>query len=145
MSGTYDGGIAERSSHTDRAAVAGFTTLAGILLLLSGLWSFFAGLAGIINNKFYVVTPNYAFKIDVTAWGWIHLILGIIVVAAGIGLLAGQTWARVFGVAVAVLSALANFLFLPHYPLWSILVIALDVMIIWALLLYGRVIGSREA
>lgn len=145
MSGTYDDGIAERSSHTDRAAVAGLTTLAGILLLLSGLWSFFAGLAGIINNKFYVITPNYAFKIDVTAWGWIHLILGIIVVAAGIGLLTGQTWARVVGVVIAVLSALANFLFLPHYPLWSILVIALDLMIIWALLVYGRVIGSREA
>jgi hypothetical protein len=114
----------------------------------SGGWrsrSFFAGLAGIINNKFYVITPNYAFKIDVTAWGWIHLILGVIVVAAGIGLLTGQTWARVVGVVIAVLSALANFLFLPHYPLWSILVIALDLMIIWALLVYGRVIGSREA
>lgn len=75
MSGTYNDGIAERSSHADRAAVAGLTTLAGILLLLSGLWSLFDGLAGIINNKFYVVTPNYAFKIDATAWGWIHLIL----------------------------------------------------------------------
>jgi hypothetical protein len=68
MSGTYNDGIAERSSHADRAAVAGLTTLAGILLLLSGLWSLFDGLAGIINNKFYVVTPNYAFKIDATAW-----------------------------------------------------------------------------
>jgi hypothetical protein len=77
--------------------------------------------------------------------GWIHLILGIVVVAAGIGLLTGQIWARVFGVIMAGLSALANFLFLPHYPLWSILVIALDVMIIWALLVYGRVIGSHEA
>ncbi len=69
----------------------------------------------------------------------------IVVVAAGIGLLTGQTWARVFGVIMAGQSALANFLFLPHYPLWSILVIALDVMIIWALLVYGRVIGSHEA
>jgi hypothetical protein len=144
MSGTYDG-ITESSSHTDRAVVAGFTTLAGILLLLSGFWSIFAGLAGIIKSKFYVVTPNYAFKLDATAWGWIHLILGIIVVAAGIGLLAGQTWARVVGVVIAVISAVENFLFLPHYPIWSILVIAVDLMIIWALLVYGRVIGSHEA
>ena len=141
---TYDG-ISERSSHADRAMVAGFTTLAGILLLLSGLWSIFDGLAGIIKGKFYIVTPNYAFKIDASAWGWIHLILGVIVVAAGIGLLAGQTWARVVGVVIAVISALENFLFLPHYPLWSILVIAVDVMIIWALLVYGRVIGSHAA
>ena len=144
MSGIYDG-ITESSSHADRAAVRGFTTLAGILLLLSGVWSFFAGLAGLIKHQFYVVTPNYAFKIDVTAWGWIHLILGIVVFAAGVGLLAGQTWARVIGVILAVVSAVANFLFLPYYPLWAILVILLDVMIIWALMVYGRVIGSHEA
>jgi hypothetical protein len=143
VSGIYDSGIAE-SSHSDRSAVAGFTTLAGVLLLMSGLWSFFTGLAGLIKHKFYVITPNYTFKIDITAWGWIHLILGIVVVAAGIGLLLGQTWARVIGVVLAVLSAVANFLFLPYYPFWSVLVIALDLMIIWALLVYGRVIGSHE-
>ena len=103
------------------------------------------GLAGLIKHQFYVVSPNYSFKIDVTAWGWIHLILGVTVAAAGIGLLLGQTWARVVGVILAVISAVANFLFLPYYPFWSILVILLDVMIIWALLVYGRVIGSHEA
>ncbi len=145
MSGTYDAGLAESSNQTDRAVVRGFTTLAGILLLLSGVWSFLAGLAGLIKHQFYAVTPNYTFKIDVTAWGWIHLILGVTVAAAGIGLLLGQTWARVVGVILAVISAVANFLFLPYYPFWSILVILLDVMIIWALLVYGRVIGSHEA
>jgi low temperature requirement protein LtrA len=144
MSGTYDG-ITESSSHTDRAVVAGFTTQAGILLLLSGFWRFFAGLAGIIKHHFYAITPDYAFKINVTTWGWIHLVLGIIVFAAGVGLLAGQTWARVVGVVLAVISAVENFLFLPYYPFWAILVIAVDLMIIWALLVYGRVIGSHEA
>lgn len=86
--------------------------------------------------------PNYAFKIDITAWGWTHLILGVLVAITGIGLLLGQTWARVVGIILAVLSAVANFLFLPYYPFWSILVITLDIIIIWALAVYGRVVGS---
>jgi hypothetical protein len=141
MSATYDGGIAE-SSQRDRAVVAGFTFFAGILMLMSGLWSFVTGLTGLIEHHFYAITRNYAFKIDITAWGWIHLILGIVVAITGIGLLLGQTWARVVGIILAVLSAVANFLFLPYYPFWSILVITLDVIIIWALAVYGRVVGS---
>jgi hypothetical protein len=144
MSNTYDG-ITESSTHGDRAVVSGLTTLAGVLLLVSGLWSFFIGLAGLIKNQFFVVTTNYTFKLDVTAWGWTHLILGIVVALVGIGLLLGQAWARIVGVIVAVLSLMANFLFLPYYPFWSILVIFLDVMIIWALLVYGRVVGSHAA
>jgi len=81
----------------------------------------------------------------VTSPGWIHLILGVVVFAAGVGLPAGQTWARVVGVVLAVISAVENFLFLPYYPFWAIFVIAVDLMIIWALLVYGRVIGSHEA
>jgi hypothetical protein len=144
MSNTYDG-ITESSTHGDRAVVSGLTTLAGVLLLVSGLWSFFIGLAGLIKNQFFVVTTNYTFKLDVTSWGWTHLILGIVVALVGIGLLLGQAWARIVGVIVAVLSLMANFLFLPYYPFWSILVIFLDVMIIWALLVYGRVVGSHAA
>jgi hypothetical protein len=144
MSNTYDG-ITESSTHGDRAVVSGLTTLAGVLLLVSGLWSFFIGLAGLIKNQFFVVTANYTFKLDVTAWGWTHLLLGIIVALVGIGLLLGQAWARIVGVIVAVLSLMANFLFLPYYPFWSILVIFLDLMIIWALLVYGRVVGSHAA
>ena len=140
MSATYDGGIAE-SGQRDRTVVAGFTIFAGIFLLMSGLWSFITGLAGLIKHHFYVVTPNYAFKIDITAWGWTHLILGIVVAVTGIGLLLGQTWARVVGIILAVVSAVANFFFLPYYPFWSILVITLDVIIIWALAVYGRVVG----
>jgi hypothetical protein len=144
MSNTYDG-ITESTTRGDRAVVSGLTTLAGVLLLVSGLWSFFIGLAGLIKNQFFVVTSNYSFKLDVTSWGWIHLILGIVVALVGIGLLLGQRWARIVGVIVAALSLMANFLFLPYYPFWSILVIFLDVMIIWALLVYGRVVGSHEA
>jgi hypothetical protein len=78
------------------------------------------------------------FQFDVTTWGWIQLILGIVVALAGVGLLAGRTWARVVGITLAVLSAIANFMFIPHHPVWALLVIALDVFVIWALAAHGR-------
>jgi hypothetical protein len=84
------------------------------------------------------VTPNYVFKLDVTAWGWIHLLLGILIFAAGLGLFAGQVWARVVGVGLALLSAIATFGFIPYYPFWSVLIIALAIGVIWALTAHGR-------
>jgi hypothetical protein len=81
-----------------------------------------------------VVTSNYAYSINVSAWGWIHLILGVLVAAAGVCLFLGQTWAMVVGIILAAMSAVANFLFIPYYLFWSIVVIALDVFVIWALL-----------
>jgi hypothetical protein len=114
-------------------AAAGFTALAATLMILTGLWSFFVGLTGVIKQSFYINVPNYTFQLNLHAWGWTHMILGAVVFAAGVCLLLGMMWARVVGVVLAVLSAIANFLFLPHYPLWSVIVIAVDVFIIWAL------------
>lgn len=111
----------------------GFSILAATLMIMGGLWSFFTGLEAIIKHQFFIVTPNYAFKINITTWGWIHLVLGILVFAAGCCLLTGRAWARIVGLALAVLSGLANFLFIPYYPFWAIVIIALDVAIIWAL------------
>jgi hypothetical protein len=128
MSATYE--RTERQS----TAVTGFTYLAATLMLVSGVWAFFEGLAAVIKHQFYVVTPNYAYQIDVTAWGWIHLILAVVVVAAGICLFLGQTWARITGIVLAVLSSVANFLFIPYYPFWSIIIILMDIFIIWALI-----------
>ncbi len=114
-------------------AAAGFTGLAAVLMILSGLWSFFVGITGILKGAFYLAVPNYTVSWSSHGWGWTHLILGAVVFAAGVCLLLGMMWARVVGVALAVLSALANFMFLPHYPIWSIIVIAIDLFIIWAL------------
>jgi hypothetical protein len=116
---------------------AGFIVFAAVMMLLSGVFQALQGLIAIFENEFYVQTRNYLFKFDATTWGWIHLILGIIVALAGWGLLSGRTWARVVGITLAVLSAIANFLWLPYYPFWSLLIIALDVFVIWALAVYG--------
>jgi hypothetical protein len=119
-------------------AVAGITFGATILLLV-GIFEIIAGLAAIFDDDFYVITQNYAFDLDTTAWGWIHLILGILLVLTAWGLYAGQAWAAVTAIVLAVLSAVANFFFIPYYPFWSILMIALAVWVIWALTRPGAV------
>ena len=115
------------------AAQTGFTVLAGVLMVLGGLWGFFEGLVAIIRQSFYHPLPNYTFQFSVHGWGWIHLIIGVVIFAAGVCVLLGQTWAKLLGIMLAVFSGIANFLFIPYYPVWSIILIAMDVFIIWAL------------
>ena len=87
----------------------------------------------IIDDNFYVVGQNYTFDIDTTAWGWIHLLLGVLVLLAGIYLFRGATWAAATAVVLAVISAIANFFFIPYYPFWSLLMIAMAIWVIWSL------------
>ena len=124
------------SSHSSGLA-RGFAVFAGVIMIMAGAFHAFAGLAALFENEFYAATPNYVFQFDVTAWGWIHLLLGVLVLVAGYSVLSGQTWARVVGMILAGVSALANFMFIPYYPFWSLLIIALDVFVIWALAVYN--------
>jgi hypothetical protein len=97
----------------------------------------FTGMVAIVNDQFLVPTREYVFQFDRTTWGWIHLVLGLVVAGAGVGLLGGRTWGRVVAIVVALGSAVAMFAFLPHYPLWALLVIALDVAVIGAVATQG--------
>jgi hypothetical protein len=128
---------AGRTQETSGAAV-GFIAFAAMIMFMAGGFQIIAGLVAIFTNEFYVATPRYLLEFDVTSWGWIHLLVGLIMVGAGSGLLSGRTWARVVGVTLAMLSAFANFAFIPYYPIWSLIVITLDVFIIWALVAHGR-------
>ena len=116
----------------------GFTGFAAFMMIIIGVFDVIAGLSGIFQNNFYVVTSDYVFRLNVTAWGWIHLIIGIVVLAAGFGLFSGAAWARTIGVIMAIIIGIENFFFLPYYPLWSILIIALSIAVIWALTAHGR-------
>ena len=116
----------------------GLASFAGFMLILIGAFQFFEGLAAILKDQFYVIGPNYAYNIDVTAYGWINLIWGAVVAAAGFGVLAGRTWARIVGITVGVISAVTQFFYIPYYPIWAVLIIALDIACIWALCVYGR-------
>jgi hypothetical protein len=125
-----------------REPVSGWTTgfayFAGAIMILIGIYHAISGLAAILEDEFFVVGRNYTFDLDVTAWGWIHLIGGIIVVLAGIGIYSGATWARTVGIVLAGLSAVANFFYIPYYPVWAVLIIALDIMVILALTAFSR-------
>ena len=121
----------------------GFTMFAAIMLMIAGSFQILAGLAGIFENEFYVRTANYFLEFDVTVWGWIHLVWGVLVLIGGFGLLQGSLWGRTLGVIAAAGSALINFAFIPYYPFWSLLIIAIDVGIIWALTAHGHDIASE--
>jgi hypothetical protein len=111
----------------------GGVTFAGTMMILIGIFEVLNGIVAIANDEFFVVTRNYTFDLDVTAWGWLHLLLGILVVLSGFYLLAGRAWAGVIAITLAVLSAILNFFFIPYYPWWSLLEIGLAVWVIWAI------------
>jgi hypothetical protein len=112
---------------------SGLVALAAVMLLLAGLLNIFRGIMAIAENPVFVRTPNYVFKFDLTSWGWIHLVIGVLAIATGLSLFRLATWARVVGVGVAALLVIANFLSVPYYPLWSLIVIAACGIVIWAL------------
>jgi hypothetical protein len=123
----------ETDSRQVSGGAAGGLTFAATMMFMIGTFQAIAGLAAIFDDQFFVVTQNYTFDLDVTAWGWIHLILGILLIVTGWALFSGMLWAAMTAVVLALLSAIENFFFIPYYPFWAILVIALDVWVIWAL------------
>lgn len=119
-------------------AAIGITIFAATMMIMIGIFQAIQGLVALFNDTFYVVGEKWVFEFDVTAWGWIHLLLGVVVAFAGFFLLQGAVWARTIGVIVAMVSAVFNFAWLPYYPIWSTIVIALNVFVIWALTAHGR-------
>lgn len=124
-------------------AGSGWVAFAGTILIVVGIFQAFAGLVGILEDEILVVTPDYLVQLDATTWGWVHMIIGLIVVASGFGIFSGNVLARTVGVFVAIGSMLSMFFWLPWYPVWAIVIIALDVAIIWALTVHGRVLADR--
>jgi vacuolar-type H+-ATPase subunit I/STV1 len=129
--------MADRSSEPSGWAV-GWTYFAGMMMILIGFFHVIAGFVAIVNDQFYVATEEYIFQFDTSTWGWIHLILGIVVLLAGFGLFSGSVAARTVGTIVALLSAIAAFAWLPYFPVWAIVIIAAAVSVIWALTAHGR-------
>jgi hypothetical protein len=126
------------ASERNSAWAVGWAYFASIMLMIVGSFGIIVGIVGIAKEEFYVIGEKWVFTFNVTTWGWIHLILGIVVLLAGIGILSGNVLARTVGVIVAAISAIVNFMWLPYYPVWSVTVIAIDVAIIWALTAHGR-------
>ena len=137
-----DYGSAGQEAEAPSGWATGFIFFAGVMMIMAGGFQAFAGLVALLEDEFYVATRNYLLQFDATTWGWIQLLLGLLVAAAGFAVLAGRTWGRVVGITLAVLSAMANFAFIPYYPFWAITIIVLDILIIWALAAHGRDVAA---
>jgi hypothetical protein len=124
----------------------GVTLTAAIILIIGGMLHTMQGVVGLATNEFYVTTRKWILQFDLTTWGWIHILLGIVAILAGIGLFSGAVWARTVGVIIAAISIFANFVWLPDYPLWALVIIVFDFFVIWALTAQGRdVVRSTTA
>ena len=122
----------------------GWVGFAGIMMILIGTFGAMEGLVGIFKDEYFVVSNNnLVVSFDYTTWGWVHLVLGVIVFAAGFGVLIGKLWARAVGILLAMVSAVVNIAFIAAYPVWSTIVITLDVLVIWALAVHGREMKAR--
>ena len=124
---------AEGVPRTTSSWATGLSLFAATMMIVIGFCQALAGIAAIIQDEVYLTRPNYVYNIDLTGWGWIHLVVAVVLVITGIGVIYGYLWARIAGILVAALSIIGNFMFVPYYPLWSLLLIALDVTVIWAL------------
>jgi hypothetical protein len=120
----------------------GWAGFAGVMLIIIGVMDVIQGLVALINDDFFVVTQEFIFEFNVTTWGWIQLILGVVLIASGVGIFSANVLARTVGVIIAGLAAIINFAWLPYYPVWSIIVIAICIAVIWALTAHGRDIAA---
>src|SRR5947209_7987008 len=125
---------------TDRVTGwVGWVLFAGILLFTAGFFNIIEGIVALVHSDYYVVHPSgLIIKADFTAWGWTLLVFGAAQAVAGYGILVGQTWARVAGIVIAAANALVNLGFISAYPVWIVLTISLDVIVIYALIVHGR-------
>ncbi|MEU6342489.1 hypothetical protein ABZ883_16280 [Streptomyces sp. NPDC046977] len=121
------------TSRTDGSAASGRIVLAAVLMIFGGISAILQGASAIAKDTVFVVTGNYTFRFDLSAWGWIHLVLGVLIVLVGLLLLRGALWARKVGVALVGLAMLANFMWLPYIPFWALAMILLDGVALWAL------------
>lgn len=123
----------------------GWTVFAATMMAIAGTFQIIAGISAIAKDEIFAVTTNWILSFDVTTWGWIHLLVGVVLLLSAFGVLSGNVAARTVGVVVAALSAIVNFAFMPYYPLWSIAVIAVDIAVIWALTAHGRDLADTPA
>lgn len=129
--------MAKNDSSYEVSGWVGWIGFASVMLYLAGLFHIIAGIAALVNDKFYVLTPQALWSFDITQWGWIHIIGGILAIVAAASLMQGHGFGRTIAIVVALLSAVANMAFIPVYPFWSLLIIAVDVLVIYAVIVHG--------
>lgn len=117
----------------------GWAAFSGIVMFMLGFWWLIAGFAALFEDgSLFVTTPDWAFKMTAPTWGFIHILLGVLLLAAGISIFKGAEWARLVGVFVAMIGGIVAFAWLPYFPIWAIVHIAMSVAVVWALTVHGH-------
>lgn len=129
--------VKKSKSSADVSGWVGWVYFAGFMLVLSGAFQAIAGLVALFKNSVYVVAEQNLWLLDYTSWGWLHLLFGVFLLLAGSAIISGKLWGRVVGVIVAGLSLIANFGFIPVYPIWSTILIIIDILVLYALIVHG--------
>jgi len=132
-----------REDTTTRSLWVGWIWFAAAMMILLGLFNVIEGLVALFNSRYYVLGPEGLLVFNLTGWGWVHLIIGVLAFVGGFALFTGATWARVLAVVLATVNAVAQLVFLSAHPVWATIVIALDVLVIWAVIVHGE--EAREA
>jgi hypothetical protein len=127
---------AARGTGRSSAWAAGLALFSGVVMAVVGVNQVLLGISALLHDDVYVQAPDYAYRLDLTAWGWVHLVFGMLLVLTGIFVVRGLAWARGMGIGLVALNLIANFAFIPYYPVWSLLIVALDVGVIWGLTVY---------
>lgn len=127
-----------KSDQSDVSGWVGWVYFAGFMMLLMGIFQSIAGLVALFKDEVYVVGPNNLWIWDYTAWGWTHLLLGLFIILAGMAVFSGKMWGRVIGIILTFFAAIVNFAFVPVYPLWSILLLVINGLVIYALIAHGK-------
>jgi len=141
--------MTENAPHQDhpvrQVLAAGASIAAGALLFTSAVLTVLQGIEAVVKDKPLIIGPNYVYKFNTAGWGWIHIAVGIVLGIVAVGLITGAVWARVTAIVMACISIVAMFLWLPYYPMWSIIVIALDVIVIWGVATWDTTSASRRS
>ncbi len=132
------------SDREPSGAAVGWAMFAGFVMILVGSFHIIWGLGAVLNDAFYNTPSDYFLGTNISTWGWVHMLAGLIVLFAGFGIFRGAVWARTVGVIMATVSAIANFASLPYYPVWAAILIAIDITVIWALTVHGRDIADVQ-
>ncbi|SDH32787.1 DUF7144 family membrane protein [Nonomuraea jiangxiensis] len=123
----------------------GWVWFAAILMIISGVFNIVSGLYAVLNSDLYVRMPSRLLLLDVSGWGWTHLIFGIVLFLAGLALMAGQTWARILAAILVTINAMTQLVWITVNPWWSLAAIAVDVLVLYALIVHGREARSYGA
>jgi hypothetical protein len=144
--GEYDYELAEHDPLAGKEPVSGwggFILFAASIMILVGIFTVMMGAVALFDESWFTTPPSGVLLFGYNAWGWVHLVVGLFALAAGFGLLSGRTWARAMGVVVAGVNAISQLVFTSAYPMWSVVVIALDVIAIYAITVHGRELAKR--